>query len=263
MRKRTIVVLTALHLSVISRGVMGQSSADSATSPVRMLFLGNSYTYFNELPRLFQVLAISAGQDRLPEIHAVLSPGAYLRTHWQDTVARGAIARGKWNYVMLQTQSREPIVQLDTTLKYARLLKQEVDRLSGRVLLFQHWARKNEPDAAPILTQAFASLGSQISVSTVPIGPAFELLGRRDPAIELYRSDNSHPSGLGTYLAACVIYSYVYGASPVGLLPYTFETTHHSLSSWDTAARRIPNNVARLLQQTAWEVVQTHKATTR
>src|SRR5688500_3184369 len=95
------------------------------------------YPFFNEYPRLFQMLSISAEVNSLPEIHSAVIPGAQLRTHWEDSLSRAAIQRGRWNFVILQTQSQEPLTQPDSTLKYARLLSDEIRSTGGKPLLVQ------------------------------------------------------------------------------------------------------------------------------
>lgn len=253
-----------IFLLIVCGSVAGPSTteAQSFTSDsaprVRVLFLGNSYTHFNEYPRLFQNLAMSAAVRRLPEIHAAIIPGGHLSTHWQDSMSRAAIRRGGWDYVILQAQSREPLMQPDSTLKYARLLNEEIRSSGAKVILTQHWPRKHEPENREPLHAAIERIASDLQVSTVPIAVAFDILRQRAPQIELYHTDNSHPTSLGSYLAACVLFAFIYDQSPVGLSPYTYTTTYHSISSWDTAVWRIEDSVARLVQETAWEAVRQH-----
>jgi hypothetical protein len=255
MRVLQLILVSQTYASPLA--LPAQSTGAERSAPLRVLFVGNSYTYFNELPRLFQILAVSAGETRLPQVHSASMPGAYLRTHWADSASLGAIRRGKWDYVILQTQSSEPLTQPESTLKYARLLNEEVRRVGGQPVLFQHWNRKNEPEHRVPLHGALDRIASQLAIATVPIGTAFEMVRQRAPAVQLYVSDNSHPSPLGSYLAACVVYAFVYRKSPVGLLPYTFETIYHnSPAIWDTAAMPIDGQVARLLQEVAWEAVR-------
>jgi hypothetical protein len=60
---------------------------------------------------------------------------------------------------------------------------------------------------------------------------------REDPAIALWQDDGSHPSAAGTYLAACVLYTRIFGATPVGI----------------SASEGLSPDIARILQVAATE----------
>src|SRR5262249_32817696 len=80
-----------------------------APKPVRVLFIGNSYTFVNDLPRMLAALARAGGQR--PVVHDRETPGGCtLEKHWRDGKAAQKIAAGKWDYVVLQEQSSRPLV---------------------------------------------------------------------------------------------------------------------------------------------------------
>jgi hypothetical protein len=62
------------------------------------------------------------------------------------------------------------------------------------------------------------------------VGYAWFVVRQQDPGIELWQSDQSHPSQAGTYLAACVFYATLFDQSPVGL------SYHGGLSDGDAHA---------------------------
>jgi hypothetical protein len=67
----------------------------------RVLFVGNSLTYVNDLPGIVQALADSAGGDKLA-VETVAGPNLALVDHWNEGTARREIARGGWELVVLQ-----------------------------------------------------------------------------------------------------------------------------------------------------------------
>ena len=73
--------------------------------PLRVLFIGNSYTYFNYLPGLVASLARGARPSRAMQTEMVARPGVSLRDHWLDGAALAAIRRTRWDYVVVQEQS--------------------------------------------------------------------------------------------------------------------------------------------------------------
>jgi hypothetical protein len=62
----------------------------------------------------------------------------------------------------------------------------------------------------------YVEVGNEIGALVIPVGLAFEEAYRRDPDLKLHHPDGTHPSLLGTYLAACTTYAVLYAQTPVG-----------------------------------------------
>ena len=67
----------------------------------RVLFIGNSLTYTNDLPRLLQAMADAAGAEPM-YVESVAFPNFALEDHWHEGSARRAIDQGGWRYVIMQ-----------------------------------------------------------------------------------------------------------------------------------------------------------------
>src|SRR5262249_59875398 len=75
----------------------------SVPRTARVLFIGNSYTYFNNLPAMFAALAASAGYDVQTEM---VAPGGWrLKDHWEKGEGLALLRERRWDYVVLQEQS--------------------------------------------------------------------------------------------------------------------------------------------------------------
>src|SRR5450432_1600604 len=79
----------------------GSSMADDPKAPQRLLFIGNSLTYTNDLPSLVQEMYV-AGKQARPVVEAITAPGVSLGDQWQITTTRDRIISGRWNYIVLQ-----------------------------------------------------------------------------------------------------------------------------------------------------------------
>jgi hypothetical protein len=84
--------------------IVASNRADSAKADLRVLFVGNSLTYWNEMPSVFEWVAESRG--RRPRTRFSGGSGMSLRQHWEQGRAHKAIAEGPWDFVVLQAQSR-------------------------------------------------------------------------------------------------------------------------------------------------------------
>jgi hypothetical protein len=167
---------------------------------LRVLFIGNSYTYVNDLPALLKQL-LAARKVKL-ESESVTPGGATLEKQWTDGKAAEAIRRGRWDYVVLQEQSQRPFLDPEAMAKYARLLQAEIAKVGAKTLLYETWAAKASPEEQPKLTATYEALGRELKATVVPVGEAWKRAIER--GLALHGPDGRHPSLQGSYLAACV-----------------------------------------------------------
>lgn len=196
----------------------------AAHAPLRILWIGNSYSFYNDLPRTLTLMATAAGEARVPAITAALVPGEFLRGH----VRRGEVLKAleqRWDYVILQDNSMGPITAPDTLLKYGTQLGERAARAGAKVLLYVTWPRQATPNTAGVLLDAYGRLAARIGATLVPVGPAWMAMREESPASTLYLEDGSHPTPVGSYIAAAVFYRVLYDKPVMGALPYTFRTT--------------------------------------
>lgn len=200
----------------------------------KALFLGNSYTYVNDLPALVAQIASSKGDSFF---HLKYTPGGYtFQLHSQDPLSRAAIKAGSWDYVILQEQSQLPALWPDsvavTTYPYADTLNRfvkENDSCSV-TMFFMTWGRKyGDTQFCPVyppvctyegmqarLRESYLTMGQMFGAEVSPVGIAWKNTRALNPGIELYQGDFSHPSLNGSYLAACTFYAAIFHKSPVG-----------------------------------------------
>lgn len=225
--------------------------------PLRILFVGNSYTYFHQLPDRFSTLAGSPA----PEVRMVATGGQRLVGHAADDALTGVFGEG-WDVVVLQEQSQIlgfPASQPErqASIEAARTLAGRAD--PARIVLFVTWGRERGDARNPQLFPDFATMQDRLNegylavrdalmadgrdVEIAPVGPAFRLVQGADPNrfAELYSDDGSHPSPLGSSLAALVLNRVIFGTDPSGSSPLT-DVDAAAWSDIVTAARtvRIP-----------------------
>lgn len=209
-----------------------------AQTTKRVLFIGNSYTYVNNLPQLVANVAAAQGDSLIFDSSA---PGSYtfqLHSAYAPTLSK--IAQATWDYVVLQEQSQLPSFppsQVATDcLPYARALDSlvHVADSCAETIFYMTWGRKNG-DAAncgfypPLcsyagmqerLRQSYLLMAQQNNAVTAPVGSAWREVRNQNPSFDLYQADESHPSIYGSYIAACVFYTLIF-QKPVYSLSYT------------------------------------------
>lgn len=240
------------------------------TDRLRVLFIGNSYTYVNDLPRQIQWMAEAAGAEVPLDVVSVTPGGMTLAHHWSDGVARRLIRQGGWTHVVLQEQSTRPIDDPDLFFRYARMFDEEIDRVGAETVLYLTWARQHRPASQDTLSHAYLTIADEVAARVAPVGIAWQRALEMDPALVLHNEDRSHPGPTGTYLAALVFYATLFDASPVGL-PATRWSSGFGSTPPNTPDRRfdrapareidpLPAATATALQRIAEEVVEERRA---
>ena len=187
----------------------------SPKRPTRLLFVGNSFTARNDLPSLIAQLAAARG---ITIEHALLSMGgASLRMHWNKGEAHTAIQRGKFDYVILQEQSTLPIKNAARMRENVLLFDDAIRAAGAKTVLYMTWARRHMPDKQKVITEAYEFIGREVGALVVPVGKVWwRFIAKHDSPV-LYDKDQSHPTVAGSYLAACVFLTALFGENPVGL----------------------------------------------
>lgn len=222
------------------------------------LFIGNSYTYVNDLPGIIQEIALSKGNIFSHQSHT--PGGATLAQHASNPTVQNLLNSEEWDYVILQDQSQNPSFPpsqvASQVYPYAASLSEDIRlaNLCTEPVFFMTWGRENG-DAQncafypPLctyegmqdrLTESYTEMAEDNNALLAPVGTAWKNIRANYPNIDLYSSDGSHPSIHGSYLAACVFYSVLFNESPINAF--------------------IPNNIssadAAIIQETAYNSTQ-------
>lgn len=186
-------------------------------SPIRLLFIGNSYIYYNDMPSILTELSRTSKDSCLIETQAVTFGGATLQAHWESDEAHKALSSGVWDYVVLQEQSTLPIQDPAKMYQYVRLFNERIQSCGARTMLYLTWARGDAPETQGALSNAYCTIADEIGAAVAPVGPAWQAASAQTE-LTLYDDDQSHPTFAGSYLAACVFYSVIMGEETTRLV---------------------------------------------
>ncbi|MBN3760563.1 SGNH/GDSL hydrolase family protein [Burkholderia sp. Ac-20365] len=173
------------------------------SSEFRILFVGNSYTTRNDMPKMLARLLQASIPGMQVEADVLAFGGASLAAHWNRGEVQKRLAAQKWNAVVLQDQSTRPLRALKSMQEYARRFVDEIQISGAKPYLYMTWARKNDPESQAKFVTAFQGLAKVTGAKVIPVGLAWDQFRRLRPEIDLYEADGSHPSVIGSYLAAC------------------------------------------------------------
>lgn len=201
----------------------------------KVLFIGNSYTYVNDLPAMFKNLSSSLGKEVYTDMSA---PGGYsFEQHLTNTTTMNKISAGGWNYVVLQEQSQMPVIEYyryTSTYPAARKLDSIIKSYNCYTMFFMTWGRRyggvqcinsycspafvNFYHMQDSLSSSYNMIANELGDAVCPVGNGFRVSLQSDSSVVLWDADYSHPSLEGSYLAACLFYRKIFNSSPVGSL---------------------------------------------
>jgi PKD repeat protein len=251
-----------IFISVILNGICLNAQQNKK---LKVLFLGNSYTYVNNLPQLIKDIALANGDTLIFDSNC--PGGQTFQGHFADPLTITKVTSMVWNKVVLQAQSQEPSfdpIQVSAqTLPYAIKLDSIFKHYNAcmETVFYETWGRKNgDASNCPFYTPVCTYLGMQnrlrdsykLFADTThsvfsPAGEAFRKSILLNPSLELYNVDESHPSLEGSYLTACVFYEVLFhksvltntynpGVSPSNssfLQQIAHDVVRDSLSTWN------------------------------
>ncbi len=251
MKKHIVLFVLWVVGALFSGGVCYAQTLDKevlANDSVRVLFVGNSYTYYNDMPLLVRSLASSSG-DKLA-VKMVTNGGWRLRQHAADSITLAAIAEGGWDYVVFQEQSKEPSNGREWVAEHTFPVVDRLDKYrrlhnpGGQTVFYMTWGYNNDTyeQMQQGVCETYIELTSHFGALCAPVGIAWRRIRTERPDITLYNPDNSHPSLEGSYLAANIFYTLLFQH------PYTSNFT-----------AELPTETAGYLQQIAQETVFANK----
>jgi hypothetical protein len=181
----------------------------------RVLFIGNSYVYINDIPGIVQSLADSAGGDKLA-VETVAGPDLALIDHWNSGTAQVEIAKGGWEWVVLQQGPSSVELNRDTLRLATKLFAAAIAKINARTTLFSAWPSEARRQDFTRAIESYTLAAADVNGILLPVAAAWVAAWNRDPHLALY-ADGLHASIDGAYLSALVIYSRLLGKTPVGL----------------------------------------------
>lgn len=196
---------------------------------MKILFIGNSYTYFNDMPTLFSRLCGCNGKQA--QVFSVTKGGRKLHENLDsaDQTTReldAVVQQNPMDVVILQEHSVLSITDFD---RFSANIKSLMEKIGpARYVLYQTWARKAGAEflqehkltprtMAVKLQEAYAKVAGTVGADRAPVGQCFLEISETHPEIDLYDPDLTHPSYAGSCLSAMTHYRTIFGEIPTDL----------------------------------------------
>ncbi|MBT8220224.1 MAG: hypothetical protein KJP00_10375 [Bacteroidia bacterium] len=203
-RKLRILLITLLFPVFCS----GQSP-----DTISVLFVGNSFTFFWNLPQMVAAMAEDQGVPIMTRQSTI--GGSRWHQHWageRGLKTKEIIANGDFDYIALQNYSNSAIEDKENFMEHGQKFAEFIRSHGAEPLLYMTWAYKSNPAMQKGLTAGYEQLAKKINAEYVPVGPLYAQARTERPDMELF-FDDKHQSMAGTYLIALAFYKKLSGAS--------------------------------------------------
>jgi hypothetical protein len=224
-----------------------------AQQPTNVLFIGNSFTHMNNMPKIFEHLANSLGKNVYADSIAV--SGSTLKAHSERPSTYAKMKKRKWDYVLIQGFSREfaedsSVIRTES-IPYAKILIDSVLKTSpcAQIYFYMTWGYEKGYPEQPAndtyekmqqrIFNGYMLISDSLNYPLIPVGMVWKNIREMHPNIDLYFTDRYHPNALGSFTAACTAYTSIFKESPVG----------------GTAPKRVDSAYWKVIEQAAANIV--------
>lgn len=229
--KNALNIIVLLFFLLVSTTLY--SLDEDNESIVSVLFIGNSLTYYNNLPGMLENLAIQNNNSILVDRKTV--PGASLLALLNNQSVIDKINEKTWDYIILQSNDITAFpdmyhYEINTLTSFKNIITNNCE--NTKIIYPMLWGFRNGiyvPGDEVFYTyeEYFEKIyvgtlyiADQLDLLIAPIGLAWKQVREENPAIELFAADNCHPALKGSYIGACVYFSVIFQESSVGLNYY-------------------------------------------
>lgn len=175
---------------------------------LKILFIGNSHTYYNDMP----LMVWRRAEDEGYECHVTLiaHPGWFLSQHMEEPDVRFNILFGRYDYVVLQEHAH-PFGPEDEFRKAAGVLTEWIREGGSIPVICETWAEEVNRENQDHMNKVHQEIASETGALLAPVGEYWWDYKESWPDLKMYADDGEHASEAGSEFAAKYIWETIRG----------------------------------------------------
>ena len=192
----------------------------------KVLFIGNSHTYMNDMPEIFRQMMESATGESC-DVFMLAYSARSLKWHMEEEYfsERFNILHGGYDYCVIQEQAH-PMTSFEDTEKYAARIIELCKKVGTKPVIFETWAEKVKPENQKEMNRRYHKIADDNDVLLAPVGEVWEkTLSELEGDADLYFTDGEHASAIGDYLIAMILVKTITGKLPEESFVKSFDFT--------------------------------------
>lgn len=226
---------------------------------MRILFIGNSHTYMNDMPQLVSEMVENATGKKCDVVMLAYSARS-LKWHMGEEYfsERFNILHGEYDYCIIQEQAHPMTDEADTITYAARII--EMCRKANTIpVIFETWAEKVKPENQAEMNRRYQSLAKDQGALLAPIGEVWSAAMKelQDTfSADLYYRDGEHASTIGDYLVSMVLTKLITGKLPSEGFVKAYDFTIHE-QNWFPVKEDVNDEIVSISNDVA-DVIRKH-----
>jgi len=263
-KKKIVIALLTLSVTIIC------ACNQNNTEPLNVLLVGNSSIYYNNMPEMLEDIAHKNGREIKTKLIAF---GGYtLRDHLNEGVVKKALDSLHWDFVVLNEQSTfgenyvvngvQRMRESESFYKTVREFDSLIKKRGAKTVIISLYPRNNVPQTdGEILDYSYMKIAKELDIELSPVSQTWRDILNVKSKWQLYRDDNLHPTPLGSFVTASVIYSTITDSKSK---PMNGEITGSLIEEFDGIKKKdsivtliqIKESKSRIINKIAFENVQ-------
>jgi hypothetical protein len=186
----------------------------------KILFIGNSFTFYWNLPSQIEKMSIERGLNW--NVTHFTVPSATLKIHWNNPDLISLLENEDFDHIIVQEHSTNILTNADGNSKFYFGQIRSIIPVSTQIHFFSTWMYPSmeqfniDNEEYPI-EESIKEIIEGTTTKLIPVGRAFKLFQEKHPQFSLLMEDEKHPNSNGSYLASCIIFSHLSEESSVNL----------------------------------------------
>ena len=183
----------------------------------KILFIGNSHTYMNDMPELTRQMIENITKEEC-EVFMLAYSARTLKWHMEEEYfsERFNILHGHYDYCIIQEYAH-PLPDFEDTVKYTHEIIDLCKKVNTTPIIFETWAEKERPENQQEMNRRYRKIATDENITLAPVGEVWSNVSKEIKDItgaDLYYKDGAHASALGDYLVSMVLAKTITGQLP-------------------------------------------------
>lgn len=195
MKIKIISILYYLLLFLAIEEAAGQKDIQSV-KPIKILLIGNSLSYTNNLPELLQqecaTKNVKAGVDILAK------PNYSLADHWKEGTIKKLLSSGGYMYIVVQQGPSSQADGLEMLLEYGQKLAKLCKRKDMKLVFFMVWPSLNNYHTFDGVISNYTLAAKKTNALLCPVGKEWKAYFDETNDFSFLGPDGFHPSVKGS-----------------------------------------------------------------
>ena len=215
-----LIILNSCNSNATELNSEGSETFPFSIINEKILFIGNSFTFYWNLPSQVEKMSIERGINW--DITHFTVPSATLKEHSNNPNLKSILESQTFDHVIIQEHSTNILTGEQGNPKFYFDQIASLIPDSTQIHIFSTWMypsmeELNTNNEEYPIEESIKQIIEGTTTKIIPVGRAFKLFNDKYPQFNLLMEDEKHPNPNGSYLASCIIFSHLSAESSLNL----------------------------------------------